>query len=109
MIKEAQITAAIEAILEQPQARDRQIIRDTMKAALEAAEKTAWQPIETAPKDGTGILLFNPYEDAWIAVGRHMDHIHPDFHYGWNVDHWIDDSKTTHWRPLPAAPQTEGG
>lgn len=62
----------------------------------------AWQPIETAPKDGTEILLFvdpKPQVGAW----------HP------KAKDWIDQSweyffqgpGPTHWMPLPEAP--EGG
>lgn len=56
----------------------------------------AWQPIETAPKDGTRILL-------WISVGIAMP-------YAWEGERWIGDdyplnmAYPTHWMPLPDAP-----
>jgi hypothetical protein len=98
---ETQIEAAAEAIISLAGTGS---YRQLARVALEAAEKAAWQPIETAPKDGTGVLLFNPYEEQWVAIGRWLDHIHEDFHYGWNVDQWRDGSEPTHWRPLVDPP-----
>ena len=62
-----------------------------------------WQPIETAPKDGTGILVYcqksltvpvtggywddHPACQCWIA-GGYMQKVFPP----------------THWMPLPAPP-----
>ncbi len=71
-----------------------------MRAALEAAERAAWQPIETAPKDGSRILL--------RAMSQHV---------GWwedENDWWATglDSyvrNPTHWRPLPAPPGADHG
>lgn len=66
----------------------------------------AWQPIETAPKDGTWVLGFRPR----IAV---QDQIQC---YCWNAfgctdDLWVNatdtndfDEQPTHWQPLPAPP-----
>jgi hypothetical protein len=62
-----------------------------------------WQPIETAPKDGTQILLAVYFSGAgWgIAAG------------GWEQkrSHWWswmfnggDDAQPTHWMPLPDPP-----
>lgn len=63
----------------------------------------AWQPIETAPRDGTTILLFAP---AWENAVT-----------GWTFgdDEWQDcpfnpnrlDYRPTHWQPLPSPPTTE--
>ena len=59
-----------------------------------------WQPIETAPRDGTHILVFNaPFGEVWQVSRR--------------ADQWVcvddevlgDDNQVTHWMPLPEPPQ----
>lgn len=81
-------------------------------AALEAARKDGWQPIETAPKDGTHVLLWFEWHDLPV-VG--------DFRYGrwWSVHSlggnlprpngmdWEEVMRPTHWMPLPLPPATE--
>ena len=66
--------------------------------------KCKWQSIETAPKDGSRILLHPAVEvaDDW-SKGH------------WNSEHkcWIvggSPSGVVHtaWHPLPTAPSTEG-
>ena len=78
----------------------------------ESANAPAWQPIETAPKDGTRILLFHEvepgglrpaivpakwFDDGWLA--------------GWDADDgvllWAEGRAgkgPTHWYPLPPGP-----
>lgn len=64
-----------------------------------AGDAPAWQPIETAPKDGTAFL-------AWRGIER------GPFQCWWNDDgreaYWMDYADTepnpTHWQPLPAPP-----
>lgn len=82
---------------------------ETICKALEAQQ---WQPIATAPKDGTYILLYRPVED-----GRHKDAVREGkYHrygmrYTWRVRSgcvWDIDAPT-HWMPLPEAPAQEGG
>lgn len=68
-----------------------------------------WQPIETAPKDGTAILVWDGklvYEaewwDAWYADSSKPGWMiaNCDEEYGFYV-------KATHWMPLPTPP-TDG-
>ena len=78
--------------------------RNLLKALVDAAvlaerELSAWQPIETAPRDGTEIL-------AWDGIGMK---------FAWRYeDRWIYDIEMespyltlwhpTHWQPLPSTP-----
>jgi hypothetical protein len=67
---------------------------------------TEWQPIETAPQDGTAILLTDARVLDWTQVAYWDDR---------NGDPWgwaRDDCDTrwhremfTHWMPLPGAPR----
>ena len=73
-----------------------------------------WQPIETAPKDGTHILVFER------ETGRHLSGHCPfhvvyyrisefgpdskDFPPSWSdAEGWAYDP--THWHPLPSPPE----
>lgn len=70
--------------------------RQALRAIISAFEPQ-WQPIETAPRDGTRLLLFGDGDTvvAYFNVG-----------YGtWDDgDHHDDIQGLTHWQPLPAAP-----
>lgn len=66
-----------------------------------AAAVVDWQPIETAPKDGTEMLLFCEWGPFYQFVGF------------WAQDSWVEKGiggaimyppQVTHWQPLPAAP-----
>lgn len=68
----------------------------------------AWQPISTAPKDGTKILAYIHIDDGDIGVMKWMD-----FGQGLAVWVWADElmgdvdpdpHQPTHWMPLPPAP-----
>ena len=76
----------------------------TWQAALAHKEADAWQPINTAPRDGTTLLLRSA--KGRIASGDFGQPI------GWaNPKCWIWpylNQEPTHWQPLPAAPLPQG-
>ncbi len=63
-----------------------------------------WQPIETAPKDGTQVLVADA--GVWMACARH-----------WPCNsYWTEDvasalrlNEPTHWMPLPDHPVGPSG
>jgi len=66
-------------------------------------ETTAWQPIETAPKDGTTLLLLYDWEPLCVVAywGTRSDH----HVYGWRVK-WDEDllspgyDEPSHWAAI---------
>ena len=58
-----------------------------------------WQPIETAPKDGTRIVGYCPRQ-AWGPEVR----IVWSKGKGWKSQHGWWSSNPTHWIPLPDPP-----
>ncbi len=61
-----------------------------------------WQPIETAPKDGSSILLGASGSEE-IVVG----HWEADMNMGWvcsHTDYFDLHIKPTDWMPLPPPP-----
>jgi len=78
------------------------------------AQHEGWQPIETAPKDGTVVLLLSPEgedEGHWEEV-RYCVLGSPQGAFGAG---WVDSTNNlpiyaefepTHWMPLPAAPDS---
>ena len=72
-----------------------------------------WQPIETAPKDGSWILVFEPVvfepcmhvvqwgESQW-SIGSAKTWV--TMALGPNPDTY-DADQSTHWMPLPASPK----
>lgn len=78
---------------------------NALRARAEAAEAAAkWQPIETAPKDGTDVQVFIP---GAVVNSR----VQTAYYFGgmWRV--WADIHAVvpTHWRPLPAPPKESKG
>jgi hypothetical protein len=74
-----------------------------------------WQPIETAPRDGTWILALSPRSLPVCQVVRweveHPSHARPEFQNnyamwaGYYEAHGPFDGPVTHWMPLPEPPR----
>ncbi len=90
------------------------ITEDRMAVLILTALRTAgfvieqdWQPIETAPTDGTAVLCW-PFTYSSLFEGKAEPEIVIGF---FSEDDWWCEStvaKTfdpTHWRPLPTPPQ----
>lgn len=69
-----------------------------------------WEPIESAPKDGTRVDLWavNVFGEAKRFAGCYWEVATYEFHH----DRWIGlpegrkSWKPTHWMPLPKPPNT---
>lgn len=80
---------------------------DAAIASLEAAdgEVAVWQPIETAPKDGTTVIAYRPTKPPHIE-GMHWS----EGCWYWSYDGDGPDGYAvppTHWMPLPSPPLTK--
>lgn len=60
-----------------------------------------WMPIETAPKDGTDVVLVKVGNKPWI--GRFYTHLQERYGMGWRNSHG-NLFNPTHWMPLPEPP-----
>lgn len=77
-----------------------------------SADTNGWQPISTAPKDGTKILTYAPVipphknsfggdPTAKIIINYRRKAEGGDRHEWWNSRF---DQQPTHWMPLPSPP-----
>jgi hypothetical protein len=100
--------------------REAQIEAD-LRTLLSAVDGDGWRPIETAPKDGSRILVFDEMaadnESPVVMVAWLNDaERHNRKRFAWCVPgSWQDEQgghctadRPTHWRPLPAPPQGAG-
>jgi hypothetical protein len=65
---------------------------------------TDWRPIETAPKDETKILGWDPIGEACIPIEWHDadGDCGPGFYVCWTGS---PNGDCTHWMPLPEPPK----
>lgn len=76
-----------------------------------------WRPIETAPRDGTCVLLLITNSKRRISTGRwDSQEYHKKPRPFWHVDMWSFGGpethrgvQPTHWQPLPGPPEREAG
>jgi hypothetical protein len=59
-----------------------------------------WQPIETAPKDGTRIIVYRPHFDDKYIPEVGVDRWFENRCWG----HSREDCQPTMWQPMPAPP-----
>lgn len=89
-----------------------------VEEALSRVSVEAWQPISSAPKDGTCVWIFVPeYEPneyvASFGSTADLPKDHEDYWEGWIladeilVNHCADELEPTHWMPRPAPPLPE--
>lgn len=72
-----------------------------------------WQRIDTAPKDGTHILLGYLDKSGWFAVRSglwhlvHARHSDKDWAYAWVCTSMqtLIDQRATHWMSMPESPE----
>jgi hypothetical protein len=78
---------------------------------------TEWQPIETAPKDGTLVLLYGPcgwdtnvdeYDDKMVRVGSYEEFFDKYVWLSDTANPYQDRILATHWMPLPNPPKEQG-
>lgn len=61
----------------------------------------SWQPIETAPKDGTEVIVFTPHDGVISSSYKHGCWQKICIVNGRGVGR----NDPTHWMPLPVAPE----
>lgn len=87
-----------------------------LEAALARAEGVGWQPIETAPTDGTMVLLCDIKDESRWPRSARFGRVPRSARFGRVFDDspgfatWRDSNCNrvigmTHWAPLPAAPE----
>ena len=63
-----------------------------------------WQPIETAPKDGTKILIYDVHALICVCSWEAVPFYGTDDDFGWVSDESDAEIYPTHWMPLPPFP-----
>ena len=74
-----------------------------LKAENESLKRDQWQPIETAPKDGTVFLVCRKHATHPLMVRYESSY---DWFANYDGEHVYD---LTHWMPLPKPPAMAQG
>lgn len=85
---------------------------DAARLEIESLRGKGWQPISTAPKNGTAVLVYPP---TWAGRGCSMAQYESDRYAAKPRPYWSRDDAfgkigysrnkpPTHWMPLPAGP-----
>ena len=90
---------------------------EAMRAALEAAEQAAWEPIEEAPKpdgDESGEPMLVAVIDRGVQIAAQglanywdvqEDGAEPRYEWNGRHEYYDADLPATHYRPLPKGPE----
>jgi hypothetical protein len=75
-----------------------------------SATKSGWRPIESAPKDGTWVILATP---VCVQSGywgpSYFDYSPMWLTYAHRSDYAPVHGEPTHWQPLPDPPEPDHG
>lgn len=74
-------------------------------AKLRRDKLIGWQPIETAPKDGTSILVCDARIVDWVQVVAWDDKGPAPYKWALSDGPNYHVERFTHWQPLPAPPE----
>lgn len=93
------------------------MVAGTVERIARSEVKMSIQTIDTAPRDGTSVMLWVRWEDTPCIAGFRHGRWVPDMTFvdaegGWEgavVVSRIEQSDITHWSPIPAAPVREQG
>lgn len=84
-----------------------------VKAQRERDAANGWQPIKTAPRDGSFFLAVSagvdkrtgrPWQPGIVAINADGDYVPDDFHEDYFTV-CANEWPVTHWMPLPAPPK----
>lgn len=95
-------------------------LQNTIRTALTRLSELEWQPIETAPKDGSWVLVAYPCflcGEKTDAMSVFIARWAPPFLWDSFTKVWIsandctliENYTPTHWMPLPSPPMERGG
>jgi hypothetical protein len=97
------------------QTRALNALRDTHRSLVELWRENVdkygydmyseWQPIETAPKDGTKFLALMRGGNGDIEIAFHTDGEYGGFRVDSYAPPMINEDWMTHWMPLPKLPE----
>ncbi len=110
------VQSALADLLSQVKSCDGTAQIDTEKAEQALADwnqRSAWQPIETAPRDGADFIAYNEFTGPYITAAKSISPIAapPDGTIRFPMHYWHGQKGTwfpepTHWQPLPSPPIT---
>ena len=74
---------------------------EALAEAADALDRMAWRPIETAPRDGTTVLIFGPHQFKCF----YLESCEFWKNKLWPVVWMTGYGEPTHWMPLPPPPE----